>query len=275
MRRTSRCEPMLAPSSRMTRHHVRPRRTLAMKRGGGVMAGSNKATLRKVQEAWNKNRLDDLDQYFAPDFKANSNDPSGAPGLAGAKTAHAAMNRRMSDRNVQILEVIEEGDKVVLRNLPLPRRKDRRKLGTQRRYAIDDAARRTAAAARGGVFALGSDALASRSEIRGRLHGEELGVTAAELHQLVMRSAFLNPAFVKDVDAVRRADAREAMRDEQHGPPAEKVAHTREEVMLGARVERCGRLVENDERRVSEERAGEGDPLPLADRDISSAHEVR
>jgi predicted SnoaL-like aldol condensation-catalyzing enzyme len=56
------------------------------------------------------------DQYFAPDFKANSNDPSGAPGLAGAKTAHAAMNRRTSDRNVQIVELIEEGDKVVLRN---------------------------------------------------------------------------------------------------------------------------------------------------------------
>src|SRR6267378_1828930 len=55
MRRTSRCEPMLALSSRMTRHHMRPRRTLAM-------------------------------------------------------------NRRMSDRNVQILEIIEEADKVVLRN---------------------------------------------------------------------------------------------------------------------------------------------------------------
>jgi len=87
-----------------------------MKRGGGVMAGSNKETVRKVQEAWNQNRLDDLDQYFAPDFKANSNDPSGAPGLAGAKTAHGVMNQRMSDRNVQILELIEEGDRVVTRN---------------------------------------------------------------------------------------------------------------------------------------------------------------
>jgi len=80
------------------------------------MAGSNKETVRKVQEAWNQNRLDDLDQYFAPDFKANSNDPSGAPGLAGAKTAHGVMNQRMSDRNVQILELIEEGDRVVTRN---------------------------------------------------------------------------------------------------------------------------------------------------------------
>jgi len=80
------------------------------------MAGSNKETVRKVQEAWNQNRLDDLDQYFALDFKANSNDPSGAPGLAGAKTAHGVMNQRMSDRNVQIPELIEEGDRVVTRN---------------------------------------------------------------------------------------------------------------------------------------------------------------
>jgi predicted ester cyclase len=80
------------------------------------MAASNKETVRKVQDAWNQNRLDDLDQYFAPDFKANANDPKGAPGLAGAKTAHAAMNRRMSDRKVQILELIEEGEKVMTRN---------------------------------------------------------------------------------------------------------------------------------------------------------------
>ena len=80
------------------------------------MAASNKETVRKVQAAWNENRLDDLDQYFAPDFKANAIDQSGPPGLAGAKTGHAAMNQRMSERKVQILELIEEGDKVMSRN---------------------------------------------------------------------------------------------------------------------------------------------------------------
>ena len=80
------------------------------------MATSNKETVRKVQAAWNDNRVDDLDQYFAPDFKANSNDPSGTPDLAGAKAAHAVMNKLMSDRKVQILELIEEGDKVLARN---------------------------------------------------------------------------------------------------------------------------------------------------------------
>ena len=80
------------------------------------MPASNKETVRKVQEAWNKNRIDDLDQYFAPDFKANAIDPNGPAGLAGAKTAHAAMNQRMSDRKVEILDLIEEGDKVMTRN---------------------------------------------------------------------------------------------------------------------------------------------------------------
>src|SRR5438874_13765155 len=107
MLRSSRCKGMLAYLVAGVGSHVV---------GGADMAISNKETVRKVQEAWNKNRLDDLDQYFAPDFKANAVDPSGPPGLAGAKTAHAAMNQRMSDRNVQILEMIEEGDKVMTRN---------------------------------------------------------------------------------------------------------------------------------------------------------------
>ena len=84
--------------------------------GGAVMAGSNKETVRKVQEAWNENRLDDLDQYFAPDFKANSNMRTAGPGLAGAKESHRTNSRIFSDRKVQILDLIEEGDKVVLRN---------------------------------------------------------------------------------------------------------------------------------------------------------------
>jgi predicted ester cyclase len=80
------------------------------------MAGSNKEIVRKVQQAWSENRLDDLDQYFAPDFKANSNDPNGAKGLAGAKASHAAMNQVFSDRKIEILELLEDGDKVVMRN---------------------------------------------------------------------------------------------------------------------------------------------------------------
>jgi ketosteroid isomerase-like protein len=80
------------------------------------MAASNKETVRKVQDAWNEKRLDDLDQYFAPDFKANSNDPNAAAGLAGAKASFGQMNRIFSERKAQIVDLIEEGDRVVIGN---------------------------------------------------------------------------------------------------------------------------------------------------------------
>jgi predicted ester cyclase len=87
-----------------------------MKKGGVLMAASNKETVRKVQAAWNENRLDDLDQYFAGDFKANSNMDTAGPGLAGAKASHRMNSQVFSDRRVEIIDLIEEGDRVALRN---------------------------------------------------------------------------------------------------------------------------------------------------------------
>ncbi|HTD63849.1 MAG TPA: ester cyclase [Verrucomicrobiae bacterium] len=80
------------------------------------MAASNKETVRKVQEAWNQKRFDDLDQYFAADFKANGNDPSGPPSLAAAKASNAFMNQVFSERRVEILDLLEDGDKIFMRN---------------------------------------------------------------------------------------------------------------------------------------------------------------
>src|SRR5947207_14698119 len=96
-------------------------RRLARQRGGALVASSNKETVRKVQEAWNENRLDDLDQYFATDFKANSNMGTAGPGLAGAKESQRMNGRGFSDRKAEVLDVIAEGHKVVLRNRPTGR----------------------------------------------------------------------------------------------------------------------------------------------------------
>src|SRR5436309_8426701 len=123
--------------------------------------------------------------------------------------------------------------------------------------------------------ALASHALPGGSEIRRGLHREELRVAATEVDELVVRPALDDAALVEDIDAIRRTDAREAVRDEEHRPTAEEVAHPREEVVLRARVERGGRLVQDDERRVAKERARERDALPLPDRHVLSAHEVR
>src|SRR5439155_16150653 len=89
-------------------------------------------------------------------------------------------------------------------DVSLPRREDRRELGTERRDAPDDADRRTAASATGGRrrVALARHWLSRRSEIGRRLHGEELGVASAEVHELVMRAALDDAAVVKHVDAV-------------------------------------------------------------------------
>ena len=53
-----------------------------------------------------------------------------------------------------------------------------------------------------------------------------------------------------------------------------ELAHLREEVGFGARVERRGRLVEDEEAAASEERAGEGEPLPLPDRELVASVEL-
>jgi ketosteroid isomerase-like protein len=44
------------------------------------MSEADKELVRKIQAAWNSNAIDELDQYFAPDFVARSNAPGMPPG---------------------------------------------------------------------------------------------------------------------------------------------------------------------------------------------------
>jgi len=77
---------------------------------------ANKETVRKIEAAWSRNAVDELDQYFAPDFVAHSNVPGMASGLEGAKQAHGMVTQFLADRNSEIIELLDAGDKVVLRN---------------------------------------------------------------------------------------------------------------------------------------------------------------
>jgi ketosteroid isomerase-like protein len=83
--------------------------------GGPSMSESNKEIVRKIQEAWIRNP-DELDQYFAPDFVARSNVPGMPPGLAGAKAANQVFSSFFTERRAEILDLIAEGDRVVMRN---------------------------------------------------------------------------------------------------------------------------------------------------------------
>jgi predicted ester cyclase len=74
-------------------------------------------TVRRIQAAWNEGRLDDLDQYFAPDFDNSQNTPPGrSGGITGAKAGAAYSAQMFSDRKVQTLEMFADADHVFVRN---------------------------------------------------------------------------------------------------------------------------------------------------------------
>ena len=75
----------------------------------------NKTIVRKIEEAWDRNDLGALDQYFAPNFQNPSGVPGLPQGLAGSKMAHQGTMKSFPDRKVEILDLIGEGDKVFVR----------------------------------------------------------------------------------------------------------------------------------------------------------------
>jgi predicted ester cyclase len=80
------------------------------------MSEQNKDVVRKVEEAWDRQDLDALDQYFAPEFDNSASGVQGLPvGLAGAKMAHQGSMQSFPDRKVQIEEIVGEGDTVAVR----------------------------------------------------------------------------------------------------------------------------------------------------------------
>jgi predicted ester cyclase len=79
------------------------------------MSEANKEILKKIEAAWKSGRTDDLDQYFAPDFHAHSNVPGLGHGLEGAKQANGMVTQFLSDRKGEIIDLIAEGDKVLVR----------------------------------------------------------------------------------------------------------------------------------------------------------------
>ena len=81
------------------------------------MAASNADVVRAIEEAWDQGRLDDLDQHFAPGFDNTRSGTPGLPaGLVGSKIAHQGVMQSFPDRKVEILDLVEGGNKVFVRN---------------------------------------------------------------------------------------------------------------------------------------------------------------
>jgi predicted ester cyclase len=80
------------------------------------MAG-NGDTVRAIEEAWDNGKLDDLDQYFAPEFDNSQSATPGVPaGLEGSKMAHQGFMQSFPDRRTEILDLVEDGDTVIVRS---------------------------------------------------------------------------------------------------------------------------------------------------------------
>jgi predicted ester cyclase len=79
--------------------------------------GRNADVVRAIEDAWDTGRLDDLDQYFAPSFDNSQSGTQGLPpGLEGSKMAHQMVMQSFPDRKITILDIVEGGDRVFVRN---------------------------------------------------------------------------------------------------------------------------------------------------------------
>jgi predicted ester cyclase len=79
------------------------------------MSKDNEEFVRRVEEAWDANDPDALDELFAPDFFSHAAVPGVPPGLAGAKMAHPASMSAFPDRRMTIDDLFAAGDRVAVR----------------------------------------------------------------------------------------------------------------------------------------------------------------
>ena len=86
-----------------------------------------------------------------------------------------------------------------------------------------------------------------------------------------MRAARRDAAVVEDDDLVGERDRREAVGDDDRRPAAHRLAQAVADLRLGRRVDRRGRVVEDQDARVDDERARDRDALALAARERDPA----
>ena len=109
-----------------------------------------------------------------------------------------------------------------------------------------------------------------------RLGGEklglrELGEAAGARDQFVEGAALDDAAVIEHEDARRVADGRKPVRDHEGGAALHHLVERGLHLALGGGVERARRLVEDQDRRVLQQRARNREALPLAARERTAA----
>ena len=78
-------------------------------------AQKNRDVIRRIEEAWNKNNVAALDQYFDASYHNHAAVPGMPGGLQGAKMAHAMAMKAFPDRTVELVDIVADGDRVAIR----------------------------------------------------------------------------------------------------------------------------------------------------------------
>ena len=88
-----------------------------------------------------------------------------------------------------------------------------------------------------------------------------------------MRAALDDAAPLQDEDLVGVPDGAQALGDDEGGPPGHQGAQRLLDLLLGLGVDARGGVVQDQDARVEEERAGDRDPLllPAGERDAPLA----
>ena len=97
-----------------------------------------------------------------------------------------------------------------------------------------------------------------------RLVGPQRCVNTVGSQQLAMASLFDDPPAVHHQDPVHRLDRGQAVGDHQRGAPGHRLGQGALDVHPTLAVQGTGRLVQDQDVRVLEDRPRDRDPLPLA-----------
>ena len=103
------------------------------------------------------------------------------------------------------------------------------------------------------------------------LRAHQLPVGAAKLHQVAMRAAFDDAAVIEHQDAVGIDDAGEPVRQDQGRAPGHQAVERALDDGFVLGIDRGQRLVENEDRRVAQQRPRDRKPLALSTRKPQAA----
>ena len=99
---------------------------------------------------------------------------------------------------------------------------------------------------------------------RRKLRVHQLGKVAAALHEFVVSPGLDDASVVEHQNAGRIAHGGEPVGDDEGGAALHDLIERLRNARLGHRVERAGGFVENEDRRVFQQCAGDGEALALA-----------